>query len=303
DAAQGWAGGLVTPSDMRAEPWVAVPAMARAAARVGVTVVEGCAVRLIDVAAGRVAGVVSERGRIAAPAVVVAGGAWSSLLLRRAGVDIPQLAVRATVAATGPMAEVTAGAAADSRIAFRRRQDGGYTLAPGGFHELMLGPDTLRHFNSFIKKFLRQPLGTRLLPKAPGCYPDGWGTPRRWQGDEISPFERMRVLNPAPHQKTLRRLTKDFARMFPAAGRVELHSAWAGMIDVLPDIVPVVDRVAALPGLVVATGMCGHGFGIGPAFGRITATLVTGGAPGHDITRFRMARFSDGTKLTPGPAL
>ena len=64
-----------------------------------------------------------------------------------------------------------------------------------------------------------------------------------------------------------------------------------------------IDRVAALPGLVIATGMCGHGFGIGPGFGRVIADLVAGHATGHDLTRFRLSRFSDGTKLTPGPSL
>jgi glycine/D-amino acid oxidase-like deaminating enzyme len=38
------------------------------------------------------------------------------------------------------------------------------------------------------------------------------------------------------------------------------------MIDTLPDVVPVVDR-APIPGLTIATGMSGHGFGIGPGMG------------------------------------
>ena len=75
------------------------------------------------------------------------------------------------------------------------------------------------------------------------------------------------------------------------------------MIDALPDVVPAVDRAAQLPGLTVVTGMCGHGFGIGPAFGRIAARLATGEDPGHDLARFRLARFSDGSPMRPGPNL
>ncbi|MDJ0823055.1 MAG: FAD-dependent oxidoreductase, partial [Paracoccaceae bacterium] len=74
-----------------------------------------------------------------------------------------------------------------------------------------------------------------------------------------------------------------------------------GMIDVLPDVVPVVDHVKALPGLIAVTGMCGHGFGIGPAFGRIAADMAAGDDPGHDLSRFRLSRFSDGSKMVPGP--
>ena len=89
--AGGWTAGMWTASDARAEPWVVVPLLATALAAKGVTIVEGCAVRALDVAAGRVAGVVTEAGRIACGAVVVAGGAWSRLFLGNAGVRIPQL--------------------------------------------------------------------------------------------------------------------------------------------------------------------------------------------------------------------
>ena len=59
-------------------------------------IVEDCAVRALDRKAGRVAGVVTELGRIACDQVVVAGGAWSALLLRAEGVVIPQLSVDAS---------------------------------------------------------------------------------------------------------------------------------------------------------------------------------------------------------------
>ena len=83
---------------------------------------------------------------------------------------------------------------------------------------------------------------------------------------------------------------------------MRLRAAWAGMIDTMPDVVPVIDRVAAVPGLTVATGMSGHGFGIGPGVGRIVADLVLGRPPGHDLTRFRLGRFSDGSPIELGPS-
>ena len=288
---------------MRAEPWVAVPALARAAVRDGVVIVENCAARMLEISAGRITGVVTEAGRIATSSVVVAGGAWSSLFLRRHGVSIPQLSVRATVAATAPLPQVFEGGAVDSRFAFRRRQDGGYTLAPSGFHELFVGPDAFRALTRFAKQLWADPLGTKLLPAAPKDYPDAWGTKRRWAGDEVSPFEKMRVLNPAPNMGKVKMLADKMAETFPAVGKVEIRSAWAGMIDTMPDVVPVVDNCTDIPGLTIATGMCGHGFGIGPAFGRIAAKLVTGDAPGHDISRFRLSRFSDGSTLDLGPNL
>ncbi|MFN4099643.1 MAG: NAD(P)/FAD-dependent oxidoreductase, partial [Pararhodobacter sp.] len=121
-AAEGrWTGALHTESDARAEPWVAVPMMAGALAQAGVIIREGCAVRALDIEGGRVTGVITEDGRIKADAVVLAGGAWSSLLLRAHGLDLPQLSVLASVAATAPMPSVFEGVAADGDFAMRRR--------------------------------------------------------------------------------------------------------------------------------------------------------------------------------------
>jgi glycine/D-amino acid oxidase-like deaminating enzyme len=102
---------------------------------------------------------------------------------------------------------------------------------------------------------------------------------------------------------TLSDVQDAFAAAFPALGRPRLRAAWGGMIDTMPDVVPVVDRVAAIPGLVVATGLSGHGFGIGPGMGRVVADLVAGRPAGHDLSRFRLSRFSDGTRIAPGPSL
>lgn len=298
-----YVGGIHTASDMRAEPWVAVPALAGIAARAGAQIVENCAVRALDLTAGRVSGVVTEAGLIKAPEVVLAGGAWSALFLRNMGVSIPQLSVRETVAATEPLPVVQMGGVADRDLAFRARADGGYSLASGGFAELFVGPDAFRALPKYLTQLRRDPFGVRFSPAAPKGFPDAWGTPRRWAADHPSPFEAMRVLNPDPNPQKLRDLCARFEAMFPHLGPVRLKTAWAGMIDTMPDIVPVMDRVAALPGLTLGTGFSGHGFGIGPAAGRILAALATGADVGHDLTRFRLSRFSDGSAMRLGTAI
>ena len=303
DAARQYAGAITTPSDMRAEPWVAVPALAGIAARAGVQIIEQCAVRTLDTQAGRVAGVVTEAGHIRAQAVVLAGGAWSSLFLRNHGVSIPQLSVRENVAATTALPAFHEGAAADPKVAFRRRADGGYTLAPTGVTELFVGPDAFRALPKYITQLKHSPFRQNLLPKAPKGFPDAWGTARKWSADEVTPFEAMRILDPAPNMRKVKRLVSDFEALFPKLGPVQVKASWAGMIDVMPDIVPVVDHCADLPGLTIATGMSGHGFGIGPGMGRVIASLVTGGAVGHDLSRFRMSRFTDGSAVQLGAGL
>ena len=140
----------------------------------------------------------------------------------------------------------------------------------------------------------------KLKLAAPPGFPGSWGFPRRWSAETESPFERMRVLHPDPSPLVVRRLGRRIPRRIPALADVGLAEAWAGMIDVAPDAVPTLGELD-LPGLFVATGFSGHGFGIGPAAGRILADLVIGRDPGHDLARFRPRRFRDGSPIVPGP--
>ena len=126
DLNRSYRGALHTPSDMRAEPWVAVPALARLAAEEGVLIRENCAARRLDTKNGQISGVITEHGHIACEQVLLCGGAWSSLFLQGHGVRIPQLSVRATVVKTSELPEVFAGGAVDSKLAFRHCTDGGY---------------------------------------------------------------------------------------------------------------------------------------------------------------------------------
>lgn len=104
--------------------------------------------------------------------------------------------------------------------------------------------------------------------------------------------------------RTLRRkIRHNLGKRIPQFANIEFEESWAGMIDATPDIVPVMDSIESHPGLFLASGFSGHGFGIGPGAGKVMANLVTGNDPGFDLTRFRFSRFSDGSKMVPGPAL
>jgi glycine/D-amino acid oxidase-like deaminating enzyme len=172
-----WIGGLFTPSDARAEPWRAVPLIAEAAVTRGVSIRENCAARGL-VRRGGMVGVVTEAGEVACDQVILAGGAWSSLFLRSEGVSIPQLSVLASVAATVDLATVFDGNVLDDNFAFRPRQDGGYSIAPGAQHGFFIGPDAFRHFRAFLPMLPKDWRKTGFRLAAPKAYPDAWSTPR-----------------------------------------------------------------------------------------------------------------------------
>lgn len=296
-----WLGGMVTETDGRAEPFVAVPALARAARAAGAAVIEECAVRTLETQAGRVTGVVTEQGRVGCGKVVLAGGAWSSGFAANSGTDLPQLIVRSTVARTEPAPPLYTNNISIPGMALRRRADGGYTITSGDLAEHYLSPASFKYFLKYLKLLKLSAKDVRIRPGAPKGYPGAWGTPRRWSADAISPFERMRVLNPDPSPIVIQRIKDRLPIRYPELKDVKLAEAWAGMIDVTPDAVPTLGEDHRIQGLYIATGLSGHGFGIGPAIGRITADIVTGRDPGHDLTRFRAERFFDGGKITPGP--
>ena len=142
-------GALTTPSDARAEPEVAVPTLARMAGDHGAVVLENCAVRDVVMSSGRISGVVTERGAIECSTVVLAGGAWSSLMMRHLGLDLPQLTVKASVQRTTPAPLISESAIGAKEASIRRRADGGYNVTKAGATTFHITPAAFRHFKAF----------------------------------------------------------------------------------------------------------------------------------------------------------
>ncbi len=282
-------GALHTPSDGRAEPSLAAPAIAEAARAAGASVLTDCAVRGVETQAGRVSGVVTEKGRIACDAVVLAGGAWSRLFCGNAGIELPQLKVLASAFRTNPLNGGPDVAASGSVFAFRKRLDGGYTVARRNANVADITPDSFRLLRKYMPA-LKENYGEIRLRFGRRFFEE-WRTKRRWSLDESTPFEAVRVLDPEPRHAVLEEARSVLSRSFPAFARMEIAESWGGMIDVTPDAVPVIGEVASLPGFFLATGFSGHGFGIGPGAGRLAADLIAGDPPVVDPTPFRFGRF------------
>ncbi len=281
--------GLHTPSDGRAEPAIAAPAIAEAARDHGAVIMTNCTARGIERAAGRVSGVVTEKGRIACASVVLAGGVWSRLFAGNAGLDLPLLKVLGSVFRTKPLSGGPDISAAGSVFAFRKRLDGGYSIARRNANTAEITPDHARLLSDFLPRLIgnRNEIRLRIGRRS-------WEelrTARSWSLDQPTPFEAVRVLDPKPKEAILAEARRVLSRRFPAFARMQVAESWAGLMDVTPDAVPVIDEVSHIPGFFIATGFSGHGFGIGPGAGRLMADLIAGDRPVVDPTPFRLARF------------
>jgi glycine/D-amino acid oxidase-like deaminating enzyme len=285
-----FAGGMYTASDGRAEPLMAAPAIARAAQAAGAHVATRCAVRGIEREAGRVSGVVTEHGEIRCSSVVLAGGAWSRLFAGSFGVSLPQLKVLGSAARIAPVEGLTSMPVGGDHFAFRRRLDGGFTVAMRNTTLVPIVPDSFRLFSDFWSRLrqnhreLRLRIGQRFI--------DEWRMQRHWALDAISPFEQMRILDPAPSESTIRAGLAHLAQAIPAFARARVLQTWGGLIDVTPDAVPIIGPLSTLPGFFIATGFSGHGFGLGPGAGQMMAQMVTNETPTVDPAPFRFERFN-----------
>lgn len=289
--------GLWCPSDGRAEPQKAAPAIALAARAKGAVILTDCAARGLETACGEIVSVVTERGTIRTKRVVVATGAWSRRFLKDLGVTLPQLKIRSTVARTGPVEGGPDAGIWDGVIGIRKRADGGLTVANGLANLADLTPDHFRFIREFLPTLIADwrnvslGLSDRFFREI-----DDWPTRPL---DRLSPYEKTRVLDPKPTARFIRTVMGELKRRFPSFRDVRIVQAWAGYIDVTPDVVPVISEVEGYAGLVVATGFSGHGFGIGPGAGWLVADLVSGRMPFVAPTNFRLSRFSDGSKPKP----
>ena len=296
-ASKRWVGALYSASDGRAEPHKATPAIRRAAERQGASVLTSCAVRGIETAGGKVSSVVTEHGTIRTSQVLCAAGAWTSLFCRSLGISVPQLKVKGTVVRLGESVNVLNGNAYDDQLGIRRRQDGGYTAANGFLLHHSIALSTLRYGVKFIPalmlefKKLRLSLGSDLL--------DEIMTPRKWSLDAESPFEKQRVLNPAPSQKVIKNTRRAIDRLFPELASTAIVEAWAGIVETSPDMVPVMCESQKIGGFFIATGFSGHGFGIGPGAGKASADMITNADNALDLSEFRLQRFFDGSPIRP----
>lgn len=284
-----WAGGIYTPSDGRAEPSLAASAIARAAMAKGAIVVENCAVRSLVRSAGRVTGVVTERGDISCDTVLLAGGLWSRRFLGNLGIGFPTLPLTVSVARTAPMEGPTEIAVGGPDFSFRKRADGGFIItqrsavkAPITLDHLLIGHKYLSSLRS-QGRYLRVAFGREFF--------DDLALPRRWKSEGPSPFERVRTKDPSVDQRAIQEAFVNVRAAWPMFDDAEIAEVWAGTVDVTPDSLPIIDHVSGVPGLVVCSGFSGHGFGTAPAAGELAADLLTGSTPIIDPEPYRFARF------------
>lgn len=77
----------------------------------------------------------------------------------------------------------------------------------------------------------------------------------------------------------------------PLLKDAKIVRTWGGWLDMCYDGVPVIDKVEEVPGLILACGFTGHGFGTAPSVGLMLAQMAMGEETIVDLSALRYNRF------------
>jgi glycine/D-amino acid oxidase-like deaminating enzyme len=257
-------GASYCPLDAQVDPTRYVRAFAAAAQSAGARVVEGATARTFETDGGRISRVQTDIGPISAGHVVLAGGAWSPYLAAQLGIDLPIHPMRLQIVQTEPQ--------------------------PPSLDVVMYGPAAVKQYALFrdlpsyrheaFATDLEDRLGLALLESAcqtaDGSYLLGIAM-------DFPGFDWK------PDLAGISLVAEGMATAIPALKGAKFARAWAGVLPMTSDSLPVIDHAPGFDDLIIAAGHV-FGNGAGPTTGRLVADLVCGTDPAMDMAPFRAVR-------------
>jgi glycine/D-amino acid oxidase-like deaminating enzyme len=157
-----------------------------------------------------------------------------------------------------------------------------------GEHHLMV--DSLRFLPAFLPAYLHNKskikfkLGHVLIDDLLGRFDD---------------YSHHRALDPPSSRKEIEQAIGYMQSEYEGMDSMTVERTWAGYIDCTPDMLPVIDRLDRPQGLVLATGLSGHGFGLGPIVGRLVSEITVDAKSPIDFSSLRFKRFKEGINRKP----
>lgn len=88
-------------------------------------------------------------------------------------------------------------------------------------------------------------------------------------------------------------MARKFVRLFPGLGPARLMRQWGGIVDMTPDIAPVLGPVKEIEGFILNCGWV-YGFAGAPAAGELLAQYILTGEMPLEIQPFNVERFEKG---------
>jgi sarcosine oxidase subunit beta len=260
------AGGFRSTDGYALDPAAATLAWAEDARRAGAELRTWTAVRRLRLEGGRVTGVHTDGGPLAAGAVVVAAGPWTRALAAAAGVELPVSGARGWLLQTAPLPWRVAHAFQEAT--WPDEAEVGAEAGPPTVAELAADPAPAGDEGTAFT-LQQRPTGAAVV------------------GASLAASLR----EDPEHPETVRGLARRALRFVPELAGVPVVASWSGVRPITPDGDPLIGPVPGLPGLWVAAGHGPVGVVLAPSTGRMLADHLTGGRPAADAAPFDPARF------------
>lgn len=240
--------------DSQVNPYALTFAFLRAARSAGARILTGEAVREIEAASGRVAGVVTADRRIGARVVVNAAGAMAAEVGRMAGLEIPIVPRRGQILVTAAVPPLLRHClisaqyvAAKFKPELAEKGGMGFSLEQTDRGNLLIG--STREFVGF---------------------------------DRRTTFDGVRTI------------ARRIVPAIPALGRVPVIRTFGGLRPYTPDGLPILGKVEGLEGFIMAAGHEGDGIALSAITGELIADLIATGRTRFPLDPFRLERFRQG---------
>jgi glycine/D-amino acid oxidase-like deaminating enzyme len=253
-----------------------------------------------EISGDRITGVKTTSGVLHPQEVVIAAGLWSPDLCRRLGFNIPMQRVRAPAVETGPMPPGTIpGFVRGSTFGAKQNRNGTIRITGGYRYSAMLHDLSLRDFrdigiwgpalwqNRKDVSFRLDPAGLKLEVSAQ------LATLRARDGEVVVP----QGYEPPAHPRDRRRQLAELARLVPSLHGARVHRFFSGVMDLVPDLQPVLGRVPGFENAYIAGGFSGHGYMYGPGACQAMAELITTGTSSIDLHDYRPERLRGPLKM------
>ena len=107
---------------------------------------------------------------------------------------------------------------------------------------------------------------------------------------DVAPNADRQVMQSIPTPEVQTALEGVFPRLFPHLKPLRVQQRWAGLMAFTPDLLPIADQVADLPGVWVVGGFSGHGMPFSMQLSQLLAEAITTGRSPSGLDFFRQDR-------------
>jgi 4-methylaminobutanoate oxidase (formaldehyde-forming) len=291
---EGVLGAAWLPTDGYIDPSQLTYALADGARRGGCRIFTDTRVTGIEVRDGRVRGVQTERGDIAAAVVVDAGGMFAAEIGRMAGVRVPLLPMSHQYLVTQPLDAVREARAAAGKVSShlsRNNRDnceltgGGAGRGGGGADRrgnlpTLRDPDLLVYYREDGEGLV---MGGYERQSRPAFLPHGTGG-----FEAIPPDFNGRLLE--EDWDRFEEITRNSERRVPAMSEITVTKLINGPEAFTPDNEFCLGE-SEVAGFFVCAGFCAHGLAGAGGIGKVVAEWIVDGEPSLDLWHMDIRRF------------